>query len=192
MVLLDEIEKAHHDVFNILLQILDDGRLTDGQGRTVDFKNTIIIMTSNIGSDLLLEDAKTGEADHISSRARKEVQNRLNLEFKPEFLNRIDDIIFFSPLSKENMTGIVEKLLRELGQRLASQHMELDYSPELVQWIADSAYEPEFGARPLRRFIINQVETPLARAIIKGEVKKESKVSIDYSPVDDQVILKEA
>lgn len=192
VVLLDEIEKAHHDVFNILLQILDDGRLTDGQGRTVDFKNTIIIMTSNIGSDLLLEDAKTGEADHISSRARKEVQNRLNLEFKPEFLNRIDDIIFFSPLSKENMTGIVEKLLRELGQRLASQHMELDYSPELVQWIADSAYEPEFGARPLRRFIINQVETPLARAIIKGEVKKESKVFIDYSPVDDQVILKEA
>ncbi|MDK6369082.1 ATP-dependent chaperone ClpB [Aerococcus sp. UMB9870] len=177
VVLLDEIEKAHPDVYNILLQILDDGRLTDGQGRTVDFKNTIIIMTSNLGSDILLEDSESGR-DEISEEARDQVKDRLHSYFKPEFLNRIDDIIFFSPLSKANMSGIVAKLLDQLNQRLADQNIHLDYSQDLLQWIADEAYEPQFGARPLRRFITNHIETPLARAIIAGDVQAGQEVEI--------------
>ncbi|AMB93519.1 ATP-dependent chaperone ClpB [Aerococcus sanguinicola] len=184
VVLLDEIEKAHPDVYNILLQILDDGRLTDGQGRTVDFKNTIIIMTSNLGSDILLEDSESGH-DEISEEARDQVKDRLHSYFKPEFLNRIDDIIFFSPLSKDNMTGIVAKLLEQLNQRLADQNIHLDYSQEVLQWIADEAYEPQFGARPLRRFITNHIETPLARAIIAGDIQSGQAVQIKEK--DDQV-----
>lgn len=184
VVLLDEIEKAHPDVYNILLQILDDGRLTDGQGRTVDFKNTIIIMTSNLGSDILLEDSESGR-DEISEEAREQVKDRLHSYFKPEFLNRIDDIIFFSPLSKANMSGIVAKLLDQLNQRLADQNIHLDYSQDLLQWIADEAYEPQFGARPLRRFITNHIETPLARAIIAGDVQAGQEVEIKEA--NDQV-----
>lgn len=186
VVLLDEIEKAHSDVYNILLQILDDGRLTDGQGRTVDFKNTIIIMTSNIGSDLLLEDAKDGNTSEISTEARDKVKERLYGYFKPEFLNRIDDIILFTPLSQDNMHGIVAKMLAGLNKRLKDQHIQLHFSDELIDWIAETAYEPEFGARPLRRFITNEVETPLARAIIAGDVAAGQEVEVDYDKAQDR------
>ncbi len=186
VVLLDEIEKAHSDVYNILLQILDDGRLTDGQGRTVDFKNTIIIMTSNIGSDLLLEDAKDGNTSEISTEARDKVKERLYGYFKPEFLNRIDDIILFTPLSQDNMHGIVAKMLAGLNKRLKDQHIQLHFSDELIDWIAETAYEPEFGARPLRRFITNEVETPLARAIIAGDVAAGQEVEVDYDKDQDR------
>ncbi len=186
VVLLDEIEKAHSDVYNILLQILDDGRLTDGQGRTVDFKNTIIIMTSNIGSDLLLEDAKDGNTSEISTEARDKVKERLYSYFKPEFLNRIDDIILFTPLSQDNMHGIVAKMLSGLNKRLKDQHIQLHFSDDLIDWIAETAYEPEFGARPLRRFITNEVETPLARAIIGGDVAAGQEVEVDYDKDQDR------
>ncbi len=186
VVLLDEIEKAHSDVYNILLQILDDGRLTDGQGRTVDFKNTIIIMTSNIGSDLLLEDAKDGNTSEISTEARDKVKERLYSYFKPEFLNRIDDIILFTPLSQDNMHGIVAKMLSGLNKRLKDQHIQLHFSDNLIDWIAETAYEPEFGARPLRRFITNEVETPLARAIIGGDVAAGQEVEVDYDKDQDR------
>ncbi|MCI7240819.1 MAG: ATP-dependent chaperone ClpB [Aerococcus suis] len=180
VILLDEIEKAHPDVFNILLQLLDDGRLTDSQGHVVDFKNTIIIMTSNIGSDLLLEGVDdNGEIDEDT---KFEIKERLNTHFKPEFLNRIDDTILFTPLSREHMTGIVHKMLKQLTARLAEQNITVDYSDELIHWIGDSAYEPQFGARPLNRFITNYVETPIAKAIISGDVAPGQHVHID---IDD-------
>ena len=176
VVLLDEVEKAHPDVFNILLQILDDGRLTDSQGRIVDFKNTIIIMTSNLGSDALLEG--TDENGEIEDEARETVQNALKMHFRPEFLNRIDDTILFRPLSHNDMDGIVRKMLAQLSDRLASQEIAVTFSDELVSWIGDTAYDPQFGARPLRRFITNQVETPVARAIIAGTISKQHAVNI--------------
>ena len=180
VILLDEIEKAHPDVFNILLQLLDDGRLTDSQGHVVDFKNTIIIMTSNIGSDLLLEGVDdNGEIDEDT---KFEIKERLNTHFKPEFLNRIDDTILFTPLSREHMTGIVHKMLKQLTARLAEQNITVDYSDELIHWIGDSAYEPQFGARPLNRFITNYVETPIAKAIISGDVAPGQHVHIE---IDD-------
>lgn len=179
VVLLDEVEKAHPDVFNILLQILDDGRLTDSQGRIVDFKNTIIIMTSNLGSDSLLDG--TDENGEIDDEAREAVQDALRMHFRPEFLNRIDDTILFRSLSHNDMDGIVRKMLAQLSNRLASQEIAVTYSDELVRWIGDTAYDPQFGARPLRRFITNQVETPVARAIIAGTINKQEavKISID-------------
>lgn len=176
VVLLDEIEKAHPDVFNILLQILDDGRLTDSQGRIVDFKNTIIIMTSNLGSDALLDG--TDENGVIDDEAREAVQSALKMHFRPEFLNRIDDTILFRPLSHNDMDGIVRKMLAQLSDRLASQEIMVTFSDELVSWIGDTAYDPQFGARPLRRFITNQVETPVARAIIAGTISKQHAVNI--------------
>ena len=176
VVLLDEVEKAHPDVFNILLQILDDGRLTDSQGRIIDFKNTIIIMTSNLGSDALLEG--TDENGEIDDEARETVQNALKMHFRPEFLNRIDDTILFRPLSHNDMDGIVRKMLAQLSDRLASQEIAVTFSDELVSWIGDTAYDPQFGARPLRRFITNQVETPVARAIIAGTISKQHAVNI--------------
>lgn len=176
VVLLDEIEKAHPDVFNILLQILDDGRLTDSQGRIVDFKNTIIIMTSNLGSDALLDG--TDENGVIDDEAREAVQSALKMHFRPEFLNRIDDTILFRPLSHNDMDGIVRKMLAQLSDRLASQEIAVTFSDELVSWIGDTAYDPQFGARPLRRFITNQVETPVARAIIAGTISKQHAVNI--------------
>ena len=176
VVLLDEVEKAHPDVFNILLQILDDGRLTDSQGRIVDFKNTIIIMTSNLGSDALLDG--TDENGVIDDEAREAVQSALKMHFRPEFLNRIDDTILFRPLSHNDMDGIVRKMLAQLSDRLASQEIMVTFSDELVSWIGDTAYDPQFGARPLRRFITNQVETPVARAIIAGTISKQHAVNI--------------
>jgi len=176
IVLLDEIEKAHPDVFNILLQVLDDGRLTDSKGRMVDFKNTVLIMTSNIGSVLLLEG--TDAKGQIKEATKEHVMSLLKTSFKPEFLNRIDDTILFAPLGIDVVKKIILKLTRDLALRLAEQDIELSISEEAQVWIAEKAYDPMYGARPLKRFITKQVETPLAKGIISGEIPPKSKVTI--------------
>lgn len=172
--MLDEIEKAHSDVFNVLLQILDDGRLTDSKGRSVDFKNTIIIMTSNIGSQILLDRVKdTGE---ITEDTEKAVMDSLHAYFKPEILNRMDDIVLFKPLSVEDMQLIVDKVLRNLNMRLTDQRITLELTDEAKKWMGETAYEPQFGARPLKRFVQRHVETPLARMMIKENLPEGTKV----------------
>lgn len=176
IILLDEIEKAHPDVFNVLLQVLDDGRLTDGKGRLVDFKNTVLIMTSNIGSTVLLEG--TDENGQIEESAKEEVFTMLSAHFKPEFLNRIDDTILFAPLSIEVVKQIVLKLTNDLAKRLAEQEIELSVSKEAQTWIAENAYDPTYGARPLKRYLTRSVETPLAKEIISGKIMPKSEVTI--------------
>ncbi|WP_125581718.1 ATP-dependent chaperone ClpB [Lacticaseibacillus suibinensis] len=176
IVLLDEIEKAHPDVFNILLQVLDDGRLTDSQGRTVDFKNTIIIMTSNLGSEALLD----GMADDgtITEAAHQSVLAQVRTHFKPEFLNRIDDIIMFNPLRLADVEKIAVKDLDQLSKRLADQNIQLTVTPAAQEWLAHKGYEPAYGARPLQRLITTAVETPLAKQLIAGTIMPDSTVEI--------------
>lgn len=182
IVLFDEIEKAHPDVFNILLQVLDDGRLTDGQGRTVDFKNTILIMTSNLGSEILLD---SSESDgKISDETKEKVMKLAQSHFKPEFLNRIDDIIMFSPLTLGVIEKIVDKFIDQLSSRLKSQEIELSIDDKAKEFIAKEGYDPAYGARPLQRFITTNIETPLAKEIIAGKVQPNSKVMISLD--DDQ------
>ncbi|MFC6171525.1 ATP-dependent chaperone ClpB [Loigolactobacillus jiayinensis] len=185
IVLLDEVEKAHPDVFNILLQVLDDGRLTDGQGRTVDFKNTIIIMTSNLGSEILLDGVD--EHGQISAASQAQVQQLIQTKFKPEFLNRIDDIIMFTPLSLSDVQAIVVKLLEQLEQRLTDQEITLTISESAKKWLADKGYDPAFGARPLRRFITRKVETPLAKEIISSRVAPHTTININL--LNDQLVF---
>ncbi|MGY5244850.1 ATP-dependent chaperone ClpB [Lactiplantibacillus plantarum] len=185
IVLFDEIEKAHPDVFNILLQVLDDGRLTDGQGRTVDFKNTILIMTSNLGSELLL--AGVDDQGHLSADTHQQVMQLVQSRFKPEFLNRIDDIIMFTPLQLGAIEEIVVKLIDRLSARLQDCEITLKISDEAKKWIAKQGYEPAYGARPLRRFITNHVETPLAKEIIAGRVAPKSTVAINL--MDDHLVF---
>ena len=170
VVLFDEIEKAHPDVFNVLLQVLDDGRITDSQGRTVDFKNTILIMTSNIGSQYLLEGIQ--EDGTISQQAQDLVQNDLRAHFRPEFLNRLDEIILFKPLTKDNIGHIVDLLLADLNKRLADQELSIELSPEAKQFVIDGGYDPVYGARPLKRFVQKYVETLSARLILGGNVSQ--------------------
>ena len=177
IVLFDEIEKAHPEVFNLLLQMLDDGRLTDSQGRVVDFKNTIIIMTSNLGSEALLNGHK------------EEVEALLHQTFKPEFLNRIDEIVYFSPLSKDTQRKIVDKMLRELSNRLSESYYDVTFSDNLKDYILDSSYSETFGARPIKRFIQNTVETYLANKIIKGELSINVKYKLDY--VEDELVIRQ-
>ena len=177
IVLLDEIEKAHPDVFNLLLQVLDDGRLTDSKGRVVDFKNTVLIMTSNIGSQLLLSGVTA--QGHISEEVEEQVLQTLRGHFKPEFLNRIDDTILFTPLSLEDVKGLVEKIISHLATRLAQQEIYLTISDAAKTWLAENSYEPAYGARPLRRFITKEVETPLAREIVSGRVMPKTEVTIE-------------
>lgn len=181
IILFDEIEKAHHDVFNILLQILDDGRLSDSQGRTVDFKNTIIIMTSNLGSEFLLEDSK--EAD-------KKVESLLKQSFKPEFLNRIDEIIYFHPLNKDVQLKIVTKLLRNLDERLIVQGINLTFTDALKKYILDQAYDIEYGARPVKRYIQKYIETYVATKIIKGEIKPDIPYVLDACNNELRLLIK--
>jgi ATP-dependent Clp protease ATP-binding subunit ClpB len=176
VLLLDEIEKAHHDVFNILLQILEDGRLTDSHGRTVNFKNTIVIMTSNIGSQYLLEGID--QDGHISETARKQVMDALRAHFRPEFLNRIDETVLFKPLSLTEITGVVELLAKELRTRLAEQGITLEISKEAEEYIAKAGYDPVYGARPLKRYIQQHLETPLSRKIIAGELSEGSTAKV--------------
>jgi len=186
IVLLDEIEKAHPDVFNILLQVLDDGRLTDSQGRTVDFKNTIIIMTSNLGSELLLDGVD--EQGQISEVTQNQVHALIQTKFKPEFLNRIDDTIMFTPLSLLDIQQIVVKMVAELSERLADQDITLTMSDAAKSWVAQEGYDPAFGARPLRRYITNYVETPLAKKLISGDILPNTTVEIDLK--DNQLVFK--
>ncbi len=176
VVLFDEIEKAHPDVFNVLLQIMDDGRITDSQGHTVDFKNTVIIMTSNIGSRYLLEGV-TGET--IPESVRESVLAELRQAFRPEFLNRLDDTILFKPLSLEHIEQIVGLLLQDVNRRLAEREITLELTPTARKWVAERGYDPVYGARPLKRFLSREIETKLARQIIGGEVHEGDAVTFD-------------
>ena len=182
VVLLDEIEKAHPDVFNILLQVLDDGRITDSQGRVVDFKNTIIILTSNLGSPYILDGI--GQDGEISEEARRQVDKLLKSQFRPEFLNRLDEIIYYKPLQKKEILKIVDLMLVELRGRLADKQVRLEVSEAAKQAIIDQGFDPSYGARPLKRFIQRKVETLIARKIIANEVEPESIIQVDYDGRD--------
>ena len=175
VVLFDEIEKAHPDVFNTLLQVLDDGRITDSQGRTVDFRNTIIIMTSNIGAHHLLG----SDGGEIPDDIRNKVLAELRGHFRPEFLNRVDDIVVFAPLGREQIQEIVELQFNDLRARLAERDIRLELTPEARQFIADRGYDPVYGARPLRRYISHEIETRLGRALLSGEVMDGATVTLD-------------
>ncbi|MEB5567426.1 ATP-dependent chaperone ClpB [Mammaliicoccus sciuri] len=183
VILLDEIEKAHNDVFNVLLQLLDEGRLTDAKGRSVDFKNTIIIMTSNIGSQYLLDGVT--ENGEIEESAKTQVDDSLHAYFKPEILNRMDDIVLFKPLSIKDMSHIVDHIITNLNIRLVDQHIKVSVDQDVKEWIAEEAYEPQFGARPLKRFVQRQIETPLARLMIGQELKEGTIVNVHL--VDGEV-----
>jgi ATP-dependent Clp protease ATP-binding subunit ClpB len=176
VVLFDEIEKAHHDVFNVLLQILDDGRLTDSHGRTVNFRNTVLIMTSNIGSPHLME-GLTSDGE-IRPSAREKVFAELRAHFRPEFLNRIDEIVLFKPLRIEEIEKIVELLVKALRARLADRKIALELAEPARSLIARQGFDPVYGARPLRRFIQREVETRIARALIGGEARDGSAVRV--------------
>ncbi|HLP26483.1 MAG TPA: AAA family ATPase, partial [Acidobacteriota bacterium] len=184
VVLFDEVEKAHPDVFNVLLQVLDDGRITDSQGRTVDFKNTVIIMTSNIGSRHLLEGV-TG--DEIPERVRESVMADLRQSFRPEFLNRIDDTILFKPLALEEIERIVDLLIADINKRLVERRVSVTLDPKAKVWVAEKGYDPVFGARPLKRFLQRHLETRLARGLIAGEVEEGAKVT--FKVKDDELVL---
>ncbi|PWM70465.1 MAG: type VI secretion system ATPase TssH, partial [Bacillota bacterium] len=175
VVLFDEIEKAHPDVFNILLQVLDDGRITDSQGRTVDFKNTIIILTSNLGSNIILEGIVNGE---ISESAKGEVNKLLKAHFRPEFLNRLDEIVFYKPLAKEEIGSIVDLMLASLEKRLADKQLKLNVTEEAKRFIVENGYDPVYGARPLKRFIQHNVETLIAKHIIANEYLPDTEVKV--------------
>ena len=185
VILFDEVEKAHPDVFNVLLQVLDDGRITDAQGRTVDFKNTVIIMTSNLGSRYLLEGV-TG--DTIPESVRESVMAELRKAFRPEFLNRIDETILFKPLTLEEITSIVDLLLADLNKRLADRRVTVVLDKKAKEWAAEKGYDPVFGARPLKRFLQRNIETKLARALIGGEIAEGAEVK--FSVKDDALVMK--
>jgi ATP-dependent Clp protease ATP-binding subunit ClpB len=180
VVLLDEIEKAHADVFNIFLQILDDGRLTDSQGRTVDFRNTILIMTSNIGSPHLLEGVT--DSGEISESARTRVEMELKAHFRPEFLNRVDEVVMFKPLKREEIRRIVELLVQRLRERLKEREVGVELSVAALDKVVAEGYDPVYGARPLKSYLQKIIETRLARMVLAGEIPDHSHVMID---VDD-------
>lgn len=182
IVLFDEIEKAHPDVFNILLQILDDGRITDSHGKTVDFKNTIIIMTSNIGSNYIINNDKN---------TYELVTKELKATFKPEFLNRIDEIIMFNSLTKENIYKILDKLINDLNKRLSERNIKISLSNEARDFIVKNGYDHDYGARPLKRFLTKNVETLIARGLIEGSIKDNSNIEIvlDNSTLSTKTIV---
>ena len=182
VILFDEVEKAHPDVFNVLLQVLDDGRITDSQGRTVDFKNTVIILTSNLGSGAILEGINAN--GEINEEARQTVSELLKRSFRPEFLNRLDEIVFYKPLTKENIHGIVDLLITDLNKRLKDKQLKVEITDAAKEHIIDSAYDPIYGARPLKRFIQSKIETLLAREIIGGDIEPDSVIHIDYNGSD--------
>ena len=177
VVLFDEIEKAHPDVFNVLLQVLDDGRITDSQGRTVDFKNTILIMTSNIGANYLLDGI--GSDGTIGQEAEEAVMNELRGRFRPEFLNRLDEIIMFHPLTRDNIGGIIRLVVDDLNRRLSDRELHLELTPEAERFVVDNAYDPAYGARPLKRYIQKHVETLAAKLILRGDVGEGDTILID-------------
>ncbi len=182
VVLFDEVEKAHPDVFNILLQVLDDGRITDSQGRTVDFKNTILILTSNLGSQQILEGIQPDGT--ISESARSAVQALLRKQFRPEFLNRLDEIVFYKPLTKDEINQIVDLQMKSLSSRLADRELSVELTDKARQYIVDQGYDPVYGARPLKRFLQSKVETLLAREIVKGTIAPRSTITVDYDGRD--------
>ena len=186
MVLFDEIEKAHHDVFNVMLQILDDGRLTDGQGRTVDFRNAILIMTSNIGSHRILEYRGAFDGDAYE-RMKNAVLEEMRHSFRPEFLNRVDEIIVFHALSEEHLKQIVEIQLERLRTRLAERHIGLQVTDDACTYLVRTGYDPVYGARPLKRAIQKQIETPLGRLILKGEVHDGQDLMVDVDHVRNEL-----
>jgi ATP-dependent Clp protease ATP-binding subunit ClpB len=179
VVLLDEIEKAHPDVFNILLQVLEDGRLTDGHGRTVSFRNAIVIMTSNTGSELLAADR--ADPGVIPEKTRRAVMEELRRTFRPEFLNRLDEVVLFHPLGRPQIEAIVRIQLAELARRLAEQELKLELTEKAVAWVAREGFDPVYGARPLKRTIQREIETPLAREIVSGRVLPGSVVTVDVA-----------
>ena len=182
VVLFDEVEKAHPDVFNILLQVLDDGRITDSQGRTVDFKNTIIILTSNLGSELILEDLEKGRSagrNELSEGAKNQISALLKSKFRPEFLNRLDEIVYYKSLTKDEIGGIVDLLLADLGKRMADKQLKLEVTPAAKALIIDQGYDPVYGARPLKRFIQSHVETMIAKEIIAGSHSQGDTLTVD-------------
>lgn len=182
IILFDEVEKAHKDIFNLLLQVLDDGVLTDAKGRRVDFKNTILILTSNIGAHLLLDQVKAGDdTPEISSEVREALHEMLRQHFRPEFLNRIDEVVTFKPLSIAVMAGIVELQLATLQERLQAQNIVLAITDQAKKWIAQEAYDPAYGARPIRRFLTTHLETPIAKMIIAEEIEAGQQLTIDVT-----------
>jgi len=185
VVLFDEIEKAHADVFNTLLQVLDDGRLTDAQGRTVDFRNTVIIMTSNIGSQYLLEGI-TGSGE-IKPESREMVMGELRRHFRPEFLNRVDDIVLFKPLTLDEIQRVVDLMFNDVRRRLADRDMTLEVSEDTLRFIAEQGFDPVYGARPLRRFIAHEMETRIGRALIGGEVLDGATIEVEM--VDGEIVV---
>ena len=176
VVLFDEVEKAHPDVFNVLLQVLDDGRITDSRGRTVDFKNTIIILTSNLGSSYLLE--AMDDDGNVSPDAEELVMNEVRRSFRPEFLNRLDEILIFDPLSKAGISGIVDILMDELNERLVDRQLRVELTPEARDYIIDNGYDATYGARPLKRYLQRNVETLAAKKILEGNVEPDSTLTV--------------
>ena len=187
VILFDEVEKAHPDVFNILLQVLDDGRITDSQGRTVDFKNTIIILTSNLGSSAILEGI--GADGQISEQAKEQVNALLKQQFRPEFLNRLDEIVFYKPLTRDEIGHIVDLQMVDLQRRLADKQLGVKLTPEAKTFIVDSGYDPVYGARPLKRFLQSKVETLIAKKIIQGNIKPRETLLVDYD--GKQLVVKD-
>jgi ATP-dependent Clp protease ATP-binding subunit ClpB len=191
IVLLDEIEKAHPDVFNTLLQVLDDGRLTDNKGRLVNFKNTIIIMTSNLGSHLIqdkMEELNEGNRDEVLNSTRNELFQLLKKTLRPEFLNRIDDVIMFTPLSREDVTSITKLQLHMLSKQLEKNGIEFIFTDECVDWISQLGYDPQFGARPLKRVIQREVLNELSKQILAGTVSKNQGIILDC--FDQKVVFR--
>jgi ATP-dependent Clp protease ATP-binding subunit ClpA len=192
VVLLDEIEKAHSDVFNILLQVLDDGRLTDGQGRTVDFRNTVLIMTSNVGSQFISSFTERGDAGDATAyeQMKRQITEALRIQFRPEFLNRIDEVIVFHSLTDMDLAAIVELLLADLQRRLAGQEIVLETTPAARSLIVREGTDPAYGARPLKRTIQRLVENPLARALLRGEIKPGTTVVADADAIGGVLVFR--
>jgi ATP-dependent Clp protease ATP-binding subunit ClpB len=179
VILFDEVEKAHPDVFNVLLQVLDDGRITDGQGRTVDFKNTVIILTSNLGSSAILEGLEyDGE---ISEKAKEEVEKLLKVSFRPEFLNRLDETVFFKPLGKKEIEKIVKLFTQDLAKRLQEKQLALSLSEQAIEFIIEKGYDPVYGARPLKRFMQRNLETAIAKSLLSGDFETGDTLFVDVN-----------
>ena len=186
VVLFDEVEKAHPDVFNVLLQVLDDGRITDSQGRTVDFKNTILIMTSNLGSEYILEGIADGE---ITAEAREQVDRLLKTRFRPEFLNRIDEIVCYKPLTRNEIGSIVGLMIKNLNRRLEDKQLKVTLTDAALNAVIDRGFDPVFGARPLKRYLQSKVETLIARKVIAADVAPGTELTVDLDANGEIVIV---
>jgi ATP-dependent Clp protease ATP-binding subunit ClpC len=193
IILFDEIEKAHPEVWNALLQILDDGRLTDGQGRVVDFRNTVLIMTSNLGTEYVRKSGSLGFLQHAEGeedrQAHEKIEKALKGTFRPEFLNRIDEIITFSALSREQMREIVDLQMKEVRERLSERELSVELSPEARDWLADAGYDPAFGARPLRRALQKYVESPLAVSLLSGEFTAGDTIRVEVDDMGKNLVF---